>query len=163
MEIFEPTKEDGDKVYDLIDRLQYLDLNASYCYSMLCDYFKQTCAVIKESKDSDKVYGFVSGFLKPSEPSTLFIWQIGLDPELKGQGFGKRLLFHVVDKNKKVLTDLETTITDTNVPSRKLFESLAREYKADISKSVYLEGDQIAGAEGHEPEMLYRIGKLHFS
>src|SRR5699024_12005150 len=68
----------GSEVWKLIKETGVLDLNSSYSYLMWCSYFNDTSIIIESN---EKVVGFVSGFVKPSSPNRLFIWQVARSEE----------------------------------------------------------------------------------
>src|SRR5690606_15599375 len=71
--------------------------------------------------------GWVSGYLLPNAPDTLFIWQIAIDPSAQNMGIGKQLLKALLQRPScSHVRTLKTTITSDNRASWALFESLAR-------------------------------------
>ncbi|MDH5358723.1 MAG: diaminobutyrate acetyltransferase, partial [Gammaproteobacteria bacterium] len=68
-----PTPDDGASVFNLISQCPPLDTNSMYCNLIQCSHFANTsaAAVINE-----KLMGFISGYLIPQRPDTLFIWQV---------------------------------------------------------------------------------------
>jgi diaminobutyrate acetyltransferase len=133
-----------------------LDLNSSYAYLLLADRFGDTSVV---AEHEGRILGFVAGFLPPRQPDTVFVWQIGVSPEARGLGLGRRLLGRLVDlPGCRDVSFLETTITPSNEASERLFRSFARHNRADV--------DVRAGyttplfPDGKEQERLFRIGPL---
>ena len=61
-------------------------------------------------------------------------------------------------------TCLETTITDDNAASRRLFEAFARRHGAEVERSTLFDRavfpHQPDGTAAHEPEILHRIAPL---
>lgn len=157
LEIKHPQKEDGEKVWKLIKDLGGLDLNSSYCYFMLCDYFSKTCAVAVDTA-TNKLLGFVSTYVKPEKKDTLFVWQVAVAKAGQGKGISKKLLNHVIEADKNI-TQIETTIGPSNAASDGLFRSIAKNYEAEIDKEVYLDENNFKEGE-HETELLYKIGPL---
>ena len=51
-----------------------LDLNSSYSYLMMSEFFSETCVVCVD-RITDHVVGFVTGFQFKKTPDSLFIWQ----------------------------------------------------------------------------------------
>lgn len=157
LEIKHPQKEDGEKVWKLIKNTGGLDLNTSYCYFMLCDYFKKSCAIAVDSS-TDKILGFISTYTKPEDDKTLFVWQVAVDPAGQGQGISKKLLHYVIQADENI-QHIETTVGPDNAASDGLFRSIARQYNASIDKEVYLDKTNFTEGE-HETELLYKIGPL---
>lgn len=157
LEIKHPQKEDGEKVWKLIKELGGLDLNSSYCYFMLCDYFNKSCAVAVDT-DSGQLLGFISTYVAPENKETLFVWQVAVAKAGQGQGISKKLLNFVIEANKDI-RKIETTIGPSNAASDGLFRSIARNFEAEIEKEVYLDENNFKEGE-HETELLYKIGPL---
>lgn len=135
-----------------------MDLNSPYSYLMLCDMFSDTCAIAEED---ETVVGFVSAFLLPDSPNTVFIWQVAVDPSQRGKGLGKQLLREVLNRNAcKGVRFLEATVSPSNRPSQSLFRSLAREHRtACRTRERYSE--ELFPSSGHESEWTFRIGPLN--
>lgn len=153
-----PRKEDGPAVWRLIKEAGTLDLNSPYSYLMLCDMFSDTCVIAEERGN---IVGFVSAFLSPASPDTIFIWQIGVSQSQRGKGLGKRLLRQVL--KRKACADvrfLEATVSPSNIPSQSLFRSLARELGTDCrTRKRY--GEDLFPGNGHESEWTFRIGPMN--
>jgi len=106
--------------------------------------------------------GFVTGYRLPCDSSVLFIWQIGVDSDLKRQGIGLRLLRELIERNAKSLTAIEATISPSNTASRRLFEALAREIGVPMVEAPdcgFNEEDFPAG--DHEAEPRIRISAIN--
>ncbi|PTM59620.1 diaminobutyrate acetyltransferase [Desmospora activa DSM 45169] len=153
-----PRKEDGLDVWRLIKEAGTLDLNSPYSYLMLCDLFSDTCVIAEEK---GKIVGFVSAFLSPDSPDTIFIWQVGVAQSQRGKGLGKRLLREVLRRKACAgVRFLEATVSPSNIPSQSLFRSLAREKKTNCrTRKRY--GEELFPGNGHEAEWTFRIGPLN--
>ena len=90
-----PRMEDGANIWRLVKQSGVLDVNSSYCYLMMCKMFPDTCAV---AEMDGRLVGFVIAFRPPVEPDSLFIWQIGVDPALRGNGLGKALIQTLLER-----------------------------------------------------------------
>jgi L-2,4-diaminobutyric acid acetyltransferase len=149
-------KGDGAAIWSLVKRTGILDLNSSYAYVMVCDFFGATCVVAEEG---DAVVGFVTGFVEPDAPARVFLWQVGVAPEVQRCGLGRRLVDAFVRTPGAQHTRfLETTIAPSNEPSKALFHAFARRHRAAVERF-----EQYPAAlfpNGHEAEELYRIGPL---
>src|SRR5699024_8072805 len=78
----------------------------------------------------------VSGFVKPSSPNRLFIWQVAVAESERGKGFASKMLHHLLKRNScEGIEYIETTISPSNIASQKLFHGLARDLKIDIKVS----------------------------
>jgi L-2,4-diaminobutyric acid acetyltransferase len=147
-------KSDGLAVYLIAEKCPSLDLNSRYCYLLLCTQFDKYCLVAEES---NKIIGFVSAYPHPHFTDTLFVWQIGVDPDFHSRGIGTALLAHLIPPAvKSGLIYLETTITPSNTASRALFGKLTKAYNTDCKESNYFPASLLG--EGHEDEKLLRIG-----
>src|SRR5690606_18810370 len=127
-----------------------------YAYLLLCTHFADTCAIADAAGDA---VGFVGGYLKPSDPSVLFVWQIGVDPVARRHGVAARLLQEVLARPAcRGVRYLEATVTPSNAASRRLFHSLARVTRATCHETPFFLREHFAGE--HEQEHLLRIGPL---
>ena len=153
----EPGTADGASLHQLIQACPPLDLNAPYAYLLLCAHHARTC-VIAESAAG--ITGFVSAYCLPEAPHTIFVWQVAVAPVARGRGLALRMLQHLLQR--PVLGGcswLETTVTPSNQASRRVFDRLARQLGARCEESVFFLREHF-GDEGHEPEMLIRMGPL---
>lgn len=153
IEVGPPTVDDGAGLWRIAAASKVLDVNASYAYLLWSRDFAGTSAVARV--DGEPV-GFVSGYLRPDEPGTLMIWQVAVDEQHRGNGLAGRLLDDVAARTCP--TYLETTITEDNHASAALFHAFARSRGADVMRKTLFEGEQFP--DGHDPEVLYRIGPL---
>ncbi|MFC3076925.1 diaminobutyrate acetyltransferase [Phenylobacterium terrae] len=118
-----PTPEDGPAVHALISACPPLDQNSAYCNALQCTHFAATCVLAR--RDGAPV-GWVSAYLRPDSPETLFVWQVAVAPEARGAGLGLRMLDALLAREAcRGVRRLETTITGSNAPSWALFRRLA--------------------------------------
>lgn len=135
-----------------------LDLNSSYMYLLFARDFATTCRV---ALDGDRVVAFVLGYRRPEEPECVLVWQIAVDATHQGQGLAGRLLDELVrglSESSSPVTVLETTITDDNIPSQRLFERFAQRWGASVTVTDLF--DDVHFPDQHAPERLRRIGPL---
>lgn len=150
-----PLKDDGADVWELIKNTGVLDLNSSYSYLMWCEFFADTSIVIEHKEN---IVGFVSGFIQPSAPDTLFIWQVVVDEAERGKGLATRMLLQLVKRfTDGGLQYLEATVTPSNIPSQQLFRGLAEKLNTRCTVSECFSTDDFPEDE-HEAEMIYRVG-----
>lgn len=149
-----PTKEDGTKIWELIQDVGVLDLNTCYAYLMMADYFSNRC-IVAENSNGD-IVGFVTGFIPPKKPDTLFVWQVGCHPSTRGCGLATKMIMDLLSRKADQLKYIETTVSPSNVPSRKLFEGLARKLETELRVEEGYKKDLFP--ESHEPEPLLIIG-----
>lgn len=149
-----PNVSDGAEIWRIVRDSGVLDLNSAYLYLLLCKDFANTCIVAQRGTS---LVGFATGYKPPGRDDTIFLWQIGIDSELRGRGLGKRLLAHFLrNPGAAGATQLETTISPSNQASQRLFRGLARDLNTDCQvEPCFTENDF---PSGHEAEQLYRIG-----
>lgn len=153
-----PTAMDGVSISEAVKKCPPLDENSVYCNLLQCSHFSQT-SVIAEHNES--VAGFATGYLIPSKPDTLFIWQIAVLPEFRGENLALKMIENVLSRKKcQHVKYLETTITGVNKESLALFERVAKHFNTNIESTVMFDSD--AHFKGtHLSEMLHIIGPLN--
>jgi L-2,4-diaminobutyric acid acetyltransferase len=119
---------------------------------MWCRDFAATSIV---ARAEDGICGFITGFGRPEDPGTLFVWQVAVDAAWRGRGLARRMLDRLAGRGTRVV---EATVTPSNTASDRLFASFARERGAVLRRTPLLSADLFPG--GHDPEVLYRIGPL---
>lgn len=184
-----PRPADAADVWRLVEACEALDGNSPYAYLLLCSDFAETGMVVRaaappsesESRgapdgmgqgepvgegDSGQgaLVGFVLGYRPPARPQTLFVWQIAVAPECRGQGLGGRVLDRLVHRCRQTfgIEYLEATVTPSNGSSRQLFTKYARDRELQIHESLAF-GASSFPAEldaPHEDEIRLRIGPL---
>jgi len=153
-----PRIEDGGGIWRLIDKCKPLDLNSCYAYLLLCRDFSGTCAVFRPE---DEVLAFVSGYVPPGKPDTLFIWQVAVAAELRGLGMAKKLILDILSRDIcSGVRFIETTVSPSNQASSALFRSLSSHLAAPLEKQGGFEIDHFPDS-GHEAEILFRIGPFN--
>ncbi|HHQ69782.1 MAG TPA: diaminobutyrate acetyltransferase [Halothiobacillaceae bacterium] len=149
----EPRQEDGGRIHQLVERAGTLDLNSAYLYFLLADHFRSTCAV---AEDKEQLLGFVTAYIRPDRPDTLFVWQIGVDAAARGQGVASGLLKNLQDRPWfSDLRAIDLTISPDNQASQALFTRWAEKLGCPITRQPYLSSALLGG--DHQPEDLYRI------
>ncbi len=157
IELSHPTALDGHAVNRLVAASPPLDSNSTYCNLLQCMHFSDTCVC---AKLDGAVVGFVSGYLIPSRPATLFIWQVAVAESARGQGLATRMLRELIASpacgNVKYL---ETTITGSNEASWILFRRLTASLGAELEVAIAFDSKTHFHGD-HETEQLLRIGPL---
>lgn len=150
-----PTVAHGAQLWRLTRDSGALDLNASYAYLLWCHDFAATSAV---ALDGERAVGFVTGYLRPSSPDTLMVWQVGVDAQRRGEGLAARLLHHLLDRVAPRW--LHTTITPDNAASIRLFSAVARDRGTRIKRRDLFAAHDFPSDDGtgHQPEDCYVIG-----
>ena len=150
----EPQLDDGAAIWSLIQDIELLDLNSSYCYLMLTSYFRETCVV---AESGQRLSGFVSGFIPPDKPQTLFIWQVAVEQQSRGKGVGTKMLQTLLARDVcSSVKYLETTVSPNNAASRAMFLRIADALRTEM-KPVG-EFPSTLFPHGHETEQLLQIG-----
>jgi L-2,4-diaminobutyric acid acetyltransferase len=152
-----PVAEDGAAVYELIAQCPPLDTNSMYCNLLQCAHFSATSVAAELDAD---IVGFISGYIQPDKPDTLFIWQVAVGEKARGQGLASRMLKEILSRAAcDAVRFIETTITPDNRASWALFESLTNKLGTELNRSVMFERQQHFAGQ-HETEMLARIGPV---
>lgn len=150
-----PNADDGPALYELIAACPPLDQNSRYCNLLQVSHFAAT-AVVAELEGG--LVGSITGYLKPDDPSTLFIWQVAVHERARGQRLATRMMDEIVDREAcRGVRFMETTIEPGNAASWKAFDKFARGREAPTSQSLLFSRERhFAGTHGDE--MLLRIG-----
>lgn len=152
-----PEVVDGLAIWRLLDEVGTLDSNSTYAYLMVCRDFADTSMV---AELDGRIVAFVTGYRPPRSPETLFVWQIGVAPQVRGRGLGGRLLDRLLRAEAcSKVGFLETNVTPSNQASRALFEGFAWRLGAPIVEFEGFDGS-LFPERSHEPERLLRIGPI---
>jgi L-2,4-diaminobutyric acid acetyltransferase len=148
-----PTPEDGPALHELVKRCPPLDQNSRYCNLLQTSHFRDTAILAEQGGE---LRGFITGYRIPERPNTLFVWQVGVSPEGRGQGLAVRMLLGLLNRLEDIEM-IETTVTPQNSASTTMFEKVASILEAPIDRSVFFKsGDHFEGL--HEDEVLFQIG-----
>lgn len=154
----EPRATDGSALHTLIANCPPLDPNSLYCNLLQCSHFGRT-GIAAECEGG--LVGFISAYIIPDKPDTVFVWQVAVDASMRGRGLGKKMLQAIISTpaaRESGVRYMETTVTPDNDASWGMFRSFARSIDAEIVDCGPLfERDQ--HFEGrHDSEHLARIG-----
>lgn len=155
--IRKPSTSDGAGVFDLVKQCPPLDTNSMYCNLLQCTHFADTSAA---AELDGQLVGFVSGYIVPDRPDTLFIWQVAVSPSARGCGLAGSMIKQIMSRRQcREIKWIETTVTSDNRASLALFNSLADRFCADLKQSLLFDKQRdFKGA--HDSEMILRIGPL---
>lgn len=155
-----PTLDDGFAVNQLIKDCPPLDTNSGYCNFLQCSHFSATSVA---ALANDSLVGFISGYLIPDRPDTLFIWQVAVSEKARGVGLASRMLGNILNREQCRHVDfLETTITPGNKASWALFQGFADKNATECIANAWL--DKYRHFKGqHDSEELVRIGPFRRS
>lgn len=151
-----PTRDDGKRIHALVRECKPLDENSCYAYLLLCEHFADTCVV---AEDDGEVVGFISAYVPPNKPDSVFVWQVAVKSTARGLGLGGGMLVELLLRDAcKPVQFLETTVSPSNAASARMFEKLADRMKTECVQEPFFGSDAFDGE--HEEEVLYRIGPL---
>jgi L-2,4-diaminobutyric acid acetyltransferase len=132
----------------------YVGLNSRYTYFLLAKDFSDTCVV---AEHDGKIIAFSSGYVPPSRPDTFFSWEIVVQRSYRGRSLQKLMLLHQIKiTNAKYL---EGTVNPSNKFSQKNFLELAKLLNTNCEKKTLFTEEDFE-KDGHEAEVLYRIGPI---
>ncbi|MFT2097148.1 diaminobutyrate acetyltransferase [Marinomonas sp. 2405UD66-6] len=153
-----PSAMDGMAVHKLIASCPPLDTNSVYCNLLQASHFSET-SIMARLEDGELV-GFISGYILPNAQNTLFVWQVAVSDQMRGQGLAKKMLSALLERPFcRDVTHIETSITADNQGSWALFRSLTNELGAVLEKSVMFDKEQHFKGQ-HETEHLAKIGPI---
>jgi len=138
----------------LIENRPYVGLNSRYTYFLLAKDFSDTCVVAEQN---NKIIAFSSGYIPPDRPDTFFNWEVVVDKDFRGYGLQKQMLLHQIRMTEAKY--FESTVNPSNEASRRNYCELALLLNTKCEEYLlFSEGD--FENDGHEPEILYRIGPI---
>ena len=150
-----PTTEDGADIWRLASSCG-LDPNSPYLYLLWCRDFADTSVIATVDESS---VGFISGFRRPAEPETLFVWQVAVAKQWRRQGLALSLLAHLRDRLAPAgLRFVEASVTSSNDASVGLFRSLAASSGTELMSSELFGADLFPSESPHDAEVLVRVG-----
>jgi L-2,4-diaminobutyric acid acetyltransferase len=153
-----PEKKDAKILRRLIANSPPLDINSLYCYLLVCTHFAQTSVLVENSKE---ICGFISAYMRPDRNDTLFVWQVAVSKNYRGQGIASDMLASILRRTYPApLRYLETTVNPSNISSNTLFSRLANSIQAPLVKSLLFSESDFGSSE-HEEEIMYRIGPFN--
>jgi len=126
-----------------------------YCNLLQCHHFAETSVIAYTPTD---IVGFASAYLVPTQPSTLFVWQVAIDEKVRGKGLALSMLKHLLTRDACTnVTHIHTTITSNNQASWTLFTKLAATLNSTLSDTRLFDRNTHFDGE-HDTENLVSIG-----
>ncbi|MGN8159271.1 diaminobutyrate acetyltransferase [Salinisphaera sp. RV14] len=154
-----PSKQDGAGILHLVHELGVLDVNSAYAYMLIGEHHASTSVV---AEIDGELAGFITAYILPEKPDTVFVWQVGVAEAGRGKGLATRMLFQILKRDACAdVHYLDTTIGPSNEPSQALFRGLARRLDTEVAESELFSSEMFGDFEAdepHEPEILFRIG-----
>lgn len=152
-----PQVEDGAVMWQLAQDSGGLDTNSPYAYLLMCTHFAGTCLIAEMGGEP---VGFVTGYRPPTHPDTVFVWQIAVAPPARRTGLARRMVTDLLHSPAcRGVRYLEATVTEANLPSAGLFESMANKLGTQYSRSTMFETNHFpVSHQAHGSEILLRIG-----
>ena len=130
-----PTAEDGAAIWELVRACKPLDENSMYCNLVQCDHFADTCVV---AELDGEVVGWISAYVMPNDPDTLFVWQVAVSEKARGMGLGALMLRELTKRPAcKGVARIQTTITSDNDASWALFRKFGRQQGSALDVQPY--------------------------
>lgn len=158
IELRAPVATDGARVWALIEATPALDSNSLYANLLQCSDFAATCTLAERDGE---VIGWMSGYVPPARPDTLFVWQICVSDKARGEGLGKRLIADALARPENDhIRHVACTITEDNAASWALFTSVARALDAPLHRTERFTRDAHF-AHQHASELAVTIGPFH--
>lgn len=147
----QPTVDDGARLWEIASDSRVLDVNSSYSYVLWCHDFAASSIV---AEVDGRVVGFVTGYRRQQDPSTVMVWQVAVDSEFRGHGIAATLLHRLFDRmQRKGVVAMHTTISPDNVASQRLFESVAHGRGLRFARRDLFSANDFP--DSHLPEELY--------
>jgi RimJ/RimL family protein N-acetyltransferase len=85
------------------------------------------------ARQGDRFVGLAWGKVFPSDPSTACLFQMWVDPELRGQGIGAAMVRQVIDWASALgATRLVLGVTEGDTPARRLYERAGFQVEGDL-------------------------------
>jgi L-2,4-diaminobutyric acid acetyltransferase len=151
-----PVKSDGAAIHQLVQACPPLDLNSVYSYLLLAEHFGQTSVVAHDN--NGRLLGYISAYVPPDKPDVLFVWQVAVHQDARGQSLGRRMIQSILQRPFLASVQfIETTVGPSNQASRHMFNSVARALSTHIVEAPLFQ-QRMFGPQGHEDEPLLRIG-----
>jgi len=160
-----PNADDAARLHRLVAECPPLDPNSLYCNLLHCTHFSDTsvAAVRQDGQGQQKLVGFISGYIPPAQPDTLFVWQVAVAQEARGERLAARMLDSILERPVcREVRYVDTTITPGNEASWGLFQSWARRHGAPTSSKLHFERERHFQGR-HDDEHLMRIGPFEIA
>ncbi|ELP70701.1 diaminobutyrate acetyltransferase [Streptomyces turgidiscabies] len=151
-----PTPEDGSAVWELVKNTPNLDANSRYAYILWFRDFADCCLV---ATVDDEIVGFLTGYRRPEEPETYFVWQTAVSPRHGIPFLGVKLFEAAAERQRaRGARYVEASVSADNRSILMVLKQYARRRAAVVTERVLFPAEWLG--EGHHDEVLQRIGPL---
>ncbi|QFZ18771.1 diaminobutyrate acetyltransferase [Saccharothrix syringae] len=151
-----PVPEDGPAVWKLVENTPGLDTNSAYCYAL---WFRDFAGGSLVATADDELVGFLTGYRRPDEPETYFVWQTAVNPRHGIPFLGVKLFQAAADRQVAGgARYVEATVSAENKAILMVLKQFAKKHSARVETGVLFPGSLFP--DGHHDEVLYRIGPL---
>ena len=146
-----PSLADGAALTALIKRCPQLEENSAYCNLLQVSHFADTAMVARGA--AGELLGAITGYALPEAPDTLFIRQVAVAPEARGEGLALAMLQSLVCR--RPFKALLATVTEDNAASWALFHRFAEGQGAVLRSGPWLDRHaHFAGTHASEHRLL---------
>ncbi|MFF7366201.1 diaminobutyrate acetyltransferase [Streptomyces tricolor] len=151
-----PTPEDGLKVWELVADTPGLDTNSPYAYVLWFRDFAD-CSLV--ATVDDEIVGFLTGYRRPEEPETYFVWQTAVSPRHGIPFLGVKLFEEAAERQRaRGARFVEASVSAENRSILMVLRQYARRRGAEITEQLLFPAELLG--DGHHDEILQRIGPL---
>jgi L-2,4-diaminobutyric acid acetyltransferase len=125
-----PTVADGPVLWRIAADSANLDVNPPYAYLLWCRDFAATTVIAHAGHDPA---GFLTGYRRPDQPTTLMLWQVAVKANHRGTGIAGRMVDHLARRvQSDGVTHIELSVAPDNEASQRLFGSFASKWGAKL-------------------------------
>ncbi len=151
-----PRPEDAFAVWQLVADTPGLDTNSPYHYVLWFRDFAD-CSLL--AVIDDQIVGFLTGYRRPDEPDTYFVWQTAVSRRHGVPFLGVKLFEAAADRQvARGARYIEATVSAENKAILMVLGQYARRRSAEVTDRVLFPGGWLGA--GHHDEVLHRIGPL---
>ncbi|GAB3552398.1 L-2,4-diaminobutyric acid acetyltransferase [Actinopolyspora lacussalsi] len=151
-----PMPQDAHAVWQLVENTPGLDSNSRYQYMLWFRDFTDGSLV---ATVDDELVGFLTGYRRPDEPDTYFVWQTAVNARHGIPFLGVKLFQAAADQQvTNGARYVEATVSAENKAIIMVLKQFAKKHSAPIETRVLFPSSLFS--DGHHDEILYRIGPL---
>lgn len=134
MEVLSATEKDYLIFRETSKQCDYLGVHIPYSYWIACNYFGDSCFIVKEK---DKVAGTI---LTVRNKDILFVWQIGVLKDYRNKGYSQILYDSVLDyARKNGQSKIAMSIDPTNQASFNALTCFCRRNNLTFRETGYVD------------------------